>query len=357
MFWKNKNVFVTGHMGFKGGWLSLWLQQLGATVTGYGLPTPSQPTLFDAARVGEDMHSISGDVRNLENLKTSLQNSKSEVVFHLAAQSLVRPSYADPVSTFESNVMGTVNLLEAVRHSPTVRAVVIVTSDKCYENREWLWGYRENEAMGGFDPYSASKGAAEIVTSSYRRSFFHPEKYAEHGVAIASARAGNVIGGGDWGTEKLIPDIVRAFAKNELVSIRSPLATRPWQHALEALYGYMLLAEDLHAGPRFADAWNFGPGDDDTQPVSWIVAHMAELWGNGANWQQDARPAPHEATLLKLDSSKARTLLGWKPCLRLPDALDWTVSWYQAHGQGKDMKRTTLEQIQGYNALIDANKT
>lgn len=358
MFWTDKRVFVTGHTGFKGGWLSLWLTTLGAQVTGYSLQPPSTPNLFETARVVEDINSITGDVRNLEHLKSTMAATQPEVVFHLAAQSLVRQSYRHPVDTFATNVMGTVHVLEAIRTTPSVRVAVIVTSDKCYENREWARGYCETDALGGYDPYSASKGVAELVTAAYRCSFFSLETYAAHRVAVASVRAGNVIGGGDWGTEKLIPDLVRAFSQGEPALIRCPEATRPWQHALDALHGYMLLAERLWSDPSFADAWNFGPLDDDTQPVTWIVERMTELWGDGARWEHDSQPAPHEASLLQLDSHKARSRLGWTPQLNLQTALAWTVEWYKENHIGRDMRAVTLKQIEQYKDLAGstANK-
>jgi CDP-glucose 4,6-dehydratase len=353
MFWMDKRVFVTGHTGFKGGWLSLYLESLGAKVTGYSMQPPSTPNLFETARVAERIHSFEGDIRNLEHLKSTMADTQPEVVFHLAAQPLVRQSYKHPVDTFATNVMGTVNVLEAVRLTPSVRVVVIVTSDKCYENREWDWGYRETDVLGGYDPYSASKGMAEIVTTAYRHSFLPLEQYAEHRVAVASVRAGNVVGGGDWSAERLIPDIVRAFTKGEPVLIRSPKAMRPWQHALDALRGYMMLAERMWSDPDFADAWNFGPSDDDTKPVMWLVERMTELWGDGTRWEYDSRPAPREATLLKLDSSKAQSRLGWTSKLNLLRVLEWTVSWYKESYVGRDMRAVTLKQIEQYKDLVE----
>jgi CDP-glucose 4,6-dehydratase len=352
MFWMDKRVLVTGHTGFKGSWLSLYLERLGTKVTGYSLQPPSTPNLFEIARVAEGIRSFEGDVRDLEHLKHRMADTQPEVVFHLAAQPLVRQSYQHSVDTFATNVMGTVNVLEAVRLTPSVRVVVIVTSDKCYENREWDWGYRETDALGGDDPYSASKGAAEIVTTAYRCSFFPLEKYTEHRVAVASVRAGNVIGGGDWSAERLIPDIVRAFNKGKPVLIRSPKAMRPWQHALDALHGYMTLAERMWSDSGFADAWNFGPSDDDTKPVTWIVERMTELWGDGAHWEYDSKPAAPEATLLKLDSSKARSRLGWTPKLNLLTVLEWTVLWYKENLKGRDMRAMTLKQIEQYKEFV-----
>lgn len=345
-FWHGKRVFLTGHTGFKGSWLALWLQSLGADVAGFALVPPSQPSLFERARVGDGMSSIIGDIRDREALAQEVAAHRPEIVIHLAAQALVRASYDDPVGTFATNVMGTVHLLDAVRRTPGVRAVVNVTSDKCYENREWLWGYRENEALGGHDPYSASKGCAEIVGSAWRRSFFPAASHAQHGVALASARAGNVIGGGDWARDRLLPDILAAFSGGRPVLIRHPAATRPWQHVLEPLAGYLMLAERLLTdGPAFADAWNFGPRDDDVWPVARIVAAMAERWGDGATWTQDAAPQVHEARELRLDCSKARQQLGWQPRWRLERGLDAIVDWHRADLAGADMNTFTLRQI------------
>ncbi|MBU1775020.1 MAG: CDP-glucose 4,6-dehydratase, partial [Gammaproteobacteria bacterium] len=295
-FWRGKKVFMTGHTGFKGGWLSLWLQSMGAQVTGFALLPPTIPSLFEVADVAQGMTSIIGDIREAESLAKAVREAAPEIVIHMAAQPLVRYSYANPVETYSTNVMGTVHLLEAVRQTPSVRAVVNVTSDKCYDNKEWVWGYRENEAMGGFDPYSNSKGCAELVASAYRNSFFNPEKYHEHKVALASVRAGNVIGGGDWAADRLIPDILRAISDNKPVVIRSPHAIRPWQHVLEPLSGYLLLAEKLYEqGIAYAEGWNFGPNDEDAKPVQWIVERLTEQWGDGASWLLDGGEHPHEA--------------------------------------------------------------
>jgi len=345
-FWKGKRVLITGHTGFKGSWLSLWLQRLGAEVCGYALSPPTEPSHFVLANVAEGMTSIVGDVRDFELFKRVVTEQRPEIVLHLAAQSVVRASYDDPRETYETNVMGTVNVLEAVRLCPGVRSVVNVTTDKCYENREWVWGYREDEPMGGHDPYSNSKGCSELVTSAFRASFFAAESYAKHGVALGSARAGNVIGGGDWTRDQLIPDVLRAFSKAEPVSLRSPGATRPWQFVLEPLSGYLLLAERLFKeGPAFAEGWNFGPVDDDAKPVQWLVENLAGRWGGGATWQLDARQHPHEAHFLKLDSSKARARLGWQPRIGLSDALAWVVDWYKAYSEGRPVRETTEEQI------------
>ena len=348
-FWSGKKVFLTGHTGFKGSWLSLWLQQLGAEVTGYALQPPTNPSLFEVANIAQGMRSIIGDIRDAEALNKAMRDAAPDIVIHMAAQPLVRYSYVNPVETYSTNVMGTVHLLEAVRQTPSVRAVVNVTSDKCYDNKEWVWGYRENEAMGGFDPYSNSKGCAELVTSAYRNSFFNPEKYADHRVALASGRAGNVIGGGDWADDRLIPDILRAISDNKPVVIRSPHAIRPWQHVLEPLSGYLLLAEKLYTqGVAYAEGWNFGPADEDAKPVQWIVEQLKQQWGEGASWQLDGGEHPHEAHYLKLDCSKAKMRLDWQPRWHLGHTLEMIVAWQQAWLAKKDMRSFTLKQIEQY---------
>lgn len=348
-FWRGKKVFLTGHTGFKGSWLSLWLQQLGAEVTGYALQPPTDPSLFEVANVAQGMTSIIGDIRDGAALGRAMREAAPDIVIHMAAQPLVRYSYVNPVETYSTNVMGTVHLLEAVRQTPSVRAVVNVTSDKCYDNKEWVWGYRENEAMGGFDPYSNSKGCAELVTSAYRNSFFNPAKYGEHRVALASGRAGNVIGGGDWAEDRLIPDILRAIGENRPVVIRSPHAIRPWQHVLEPLSGYLLLAQKLHEqGVSHAEGWNFGPGDEDAKPVQWIVERLTQQWGEGANWRFDEGDHPHEAHYLKLDCSKARMRLDWQPRWSLAHALEMIVVWQRAWLEKQDMRSFTLRQIEQY---------
>ena len=347
-FWAGRRVFLTGHTGFKGSWTALWLGQMGARVTGFALAPPTSPALFEVARVANGMTSIIGDIRDRDALERALVAADPEIVIHMAAQPLVRASYDDPVGTYATNVMGTVHLLDAVRRAPSVRAAVIVTTDKCYENREWVWGYREDEPMGGHDPYSNSKGCAELAVAAYRRSFFASAGPHGHRAAIASARAGNVIGGGDWATDRLIPDILRAVEKGEPVLIRNPLAIRPWQHVLEPVSGYLVLAQALWHDPGAADAWNFGPRDDDARPVQWIVERMCAAWGAGASWTHDATVQPHEARFLKLDISKARAGLGWSPRWSLADALGSIVAWHRAWLSGADMHDHCLHELERY---------
>lgn len=342
-FWQGKRVFVTGHTGFKGSWLALWLQQMGAVVKGYALTPPTQPSLFEVANVSNGMDSEIGDIRNLDQLKASMLAFNPDILIHMAAQPLVRLSYREPLETYDINVMGTAKVLEASRSCPNVKAIVSVTTDKCYENKEWVWGYREDEPMGGYDPYSSSKGCAELVTSAYRRSFL-----AESGVGLASARAGNVIGGGDWAEDRLIPDILRAFEKGQPVIIRNPASTRPWQHVLEPLSGYLVLAQALYDQPTaYAEGWNFGPFDEDAKPVSWILDQMVSKW-QGARWQLDAAAHPHEAGYLKLDISKAKARLHWQPTWRLGHTLDLIVDWHQAWLAGADMQQRCLAEITQY---------
>ena len=352
-FWKNRKVFVTGHTGFKGAWLSLWLKALGADVTGYALDPPTEPNLFEQARVAECVHSIHGDVRDLLHLQAAMAACAPDVVIHMAAQSVVRTSYEEPVDTYATNVMGTVHLMEAVRQLKRPCIVVNVTSDKCYDNREWVWGYRESDAMGGHDPYSNSKGCSELVTNAYRDSYFPPETLSRHGVAVASARAGNAIGGGDWTANQLIPDLIRAFLDRRPCRIRNPVAIRPWQFVLMPLHGYLLLCERLaEDGARFASGWNFGPAEADAKPVSWIADKLVSSWGEGASWAQDGTAHPAEAQLLRLDTSKARTLLNWHPVLQLDQSLLWIVEWYEAFQAGKDLQSLTRRQIERYEYLL-----
>ena len=351
-FWRGKRVLVTGHTGFKGGWLTLWLEAMGAKVWGYSLGPPTDPSFCALAGIEDSVKSNREDVRSLPGLKHCLEQTSPEIVFHLAAQALVRNSYQDPIDTYSTNVMGTANLLEAIRNGSSVRAVVIVTSDKCYENREWVWGYREDEPMGGYDPYSNSKACAELITAAFRSSFFHPGEYSQHHVAVASCRAGNVIGGGDWAKDRLLPDIVRAIIANQPVRIRNPNAIRPWQHVLEPLSGYLVLAKRLYEeGPKYSGGWNFGPWDHDARPVETVVEEVTRLWGAGAYWEKDDRDNPHEARYLKLDCSKAHSLLDWTPRLHIEIALAWTVEWYKAWRVGENMRSFSLKQIMSYTEI------
>ncbi|GAB6052323.1 CDP-glucose 4,6-dehydratase [Magnetospira thiophila] len=346
-FWQRRRVLVTGHTGFKGSWLALWLDLMGAEVRGFALAPPSEPNLFTLAGVQDCLEHVHGDLRDLESISRAVREFRPEVVLHLAAQALVRPSYDDPVGTFGSNIMGTVHLLDAVRQCDSVRAVVVVTSDKCYDNQEWDWGYREIDPMGGHDPYSSSKGCAELVAAAYRDSFFIPGGR----VALASARAGNVIGGGDWGLDRLVPDMVRAFASGETLRIRYPDAIRPWQHVLEPTSGYLLLAQHLVTdGAAFAQGWNFGPGPDSERPVRHLVERGVDLWGAGADWATENQPQPHEAHFLKLDTSKARGRLGWSPRLDLERSLTQTFQWYRAWRDGADLAALTRQQIKDFMA-------
>jgi|SRR5215813_1609685 len=352
-YWKGCNVFLTGHTGFKGSWLSLWLNSLGAKVTGYALKPPTQPNLFEQARVESVVRSIYGDIRDFQKLRGSLVECRPEVVIHMAAQSVVRRGYEDPIETYSSNVMGTAHLLEAIRQLKRPCVVINVTSDKCYANREWVWGYRENEPMGGRDPYSSSKGCAELVTTAYRESFFPPDALESHGVALASARAGNAVGGGDWTKDQLIPDLMRAFLAGHTCEIRNPSAIRPWQFVLEPLRGYLMLAERLFEGnPCFASGWNFGPANGDAKPVCWIADTVSRLWGDQAFWDQDSTVHPRESHFLKLDASKAKASLGWYPVLPLDQALEWIVEWYRAFQSTDDLGALTRQQIERYEALV-----
>lgn len=349
-FWKGKRVFLTGHTGFKGGWLSVWLASMGAKVTGYALAPNTSPNFYEVAKVESDLEqSHIADIRDLEKLQKAMSSAKPEIVIHMAAQPLVRYSYANPVETYATNVMGTVHALESIRSLDTVRATVVVTTDKCYENKEWTWGYRENEPMGGHDPYSNSKGCAELVTSAYLQSYFSPEKYAQHKVAIASARAGNVIGGGDWSEDRLIPDAIKAFEANKPLMIRNPLATRPWQHVLEPLSGYLVLAQALYReGAQFSGAWNFGPRDDDARSVKEVVNLLIKHWGSAASWHQDQSEQHHEAHSLKLDCSKARQYLNWNPKWSLEQAIDNISQWQRSYQRQNEMHEVSIKQITAY---------
>lgn len=347
-FWRGRRVLVTGHTGFKGSWLALWLTSLGAEVAGFSKNVPTTPSLYRLARVGDVVEAIEGDVRDYDAVRDAVRRVRPEVVVHMAAQSLVRRSFADPRETYETNVMGTVNLLEAIRAGGEVRVAVNVTSDKCYENTESPSGYREEQPMGGYDPYSSSKGAAELVTAAYRRSFFSDDDDATR---IASARAGNAIGGGDWSEDRLIPDLMRAALAGETLQVRNPDAVRPWQHVLDPLSGYLTLAQALWEKPEFASGWNFSPSEDDSQPVRWVIERIAERWAGAPAWEQDARAHPREAQLLTLDSSRARTLLGWQPEWDLATAVDAVVEWYEGYASGVDAGELTRAQIARFTAV------
>jgi CDP-glucose 4,6-dehydratase len=354
-FWRGRRVLVTGHTGFKGGWLALWLQSLGAEVSGLALAAPREG-FFNAVRLGEVMRSEEGDIRDCARVERAVREMRPQVIFHLAAQALVRASYRDPVGNYATNVMGTVHVLEAARQQAGVEAIVVVTSDKCYENLEWPWGYRETDPVGGHDPYSSSKACAEIIAAAYRRSYFGA---TPAGPALATARAGNVIGGGDWSEDRLVPDVLRAVAAGQAPEIRNPNATRPWQHVLEPLRGYLLLAQGLAqgskqgdaAGRSYAEAWNFGPDASAERTVDWVVGRLLEQVGSAVRWDPAAGTQPHEANLLKLDISKARAGLGWHPALPIGEALALTAAWYRQAQEGADMRKFTLGQIAAYAAL------
>ena len=352
-FWRGKRVFLTGHTGFKGSWLSLWLQSLGSEVTGYALPPPTSPNLYEVAEVAKGMTSIISDIRDLPTLQKAMLTANPDIVIHMAAQSLVRTSYAEPVETYATNVMGTVNVLESVRNTPSVKAVLVVTTDKCYENKEELQrAYHEHEPMGGHDPYSSSKACAELVTAAYRKSFLEKQ-----GIVAATARAGNVMGGGDWAADRLVPDILKAFEQNKVVKIRNPQSTRPWQHVLEPLSGYLTLTEHLFSqGSAYSEGWNFGPHEEDARPVQWIVEQLALSWGNDANWQLDLGQYPHEANYLKLDITKARSQLGWSPSWDFPTALQKITHWHRAWLRQENMKKLCLDQILQYSIAMQAKK-
>jgi len=351
--WQGRRVFLTGHTGFKGSWLALWLARLGAQIRGYALDPSTEPNLFNQASVSSVVEDVRGDVRDYAKLEASMVEFAPDVVFHLAAQPIVRRSYVDPVGTYGTNVMGTVHLMEAIRRTPSVRAAVCVTTDKCYQNQEWIWPYRETDPLGGYDPYASSKACAEIVSAAYRSSFFPTERLQEHHVGLATARAGNVMGGGDWSEDRLIPDLIRGFRSNQPVLIRRPNAIRPWQHVLDPLHGYLMLAQELLAQPaRFASAYNFGPSDEDIWPVERIATKLVRMWGDGASWIRDSVPSVHEDQVLRLDASKARVELGWKPRLGIEAALEWTTEWYRAWNQGDNMAEFTEKQIAEYGVRL-----
>ncbi len=350
-FWKGKRVFVTGHTGFKGSWLSLWLQSMGTNLTGYALAPRPEINMFDTTRVASGMHSIIGDIRDYGALSTAMMNAQPEIVLHLAAQPLVVQSFKDPVETYSTNVMGTVYVLEAVRSIPSVRAVVVITTDKCYENREWVWGYRETDNLGGYDPYSNSKACVELVCSAYRSSYFNLSDNSISGARLATARAGNVIGGGDWSENRILPDLIRAFATGTTANVRNPMAVRPWQHVLDPLYGYLMLAEQLFEnGADVSDAWNFGPASNDCRTVGWIADQLAYEWGDGANWSNQGSLPFHETNFLSLDCRKAELRLGWKPKWDIEKSLREVVSWYRAFLSGGDMRDLTMSQLRQFNS-------
>ena len=351
-FWKGKRVLITGHTGFKGSWLCLWLQSLYAKVYGYSTKPPTTPSLYEVAGVRDGLtESYEADVRDLKMLTEVFERHQPEIVFHMAAQPLVRYSYQNPIETYQTNVMGTLHLLEAIRRVGGVGAFINVTSDKCYENKEWIWPYRENEPLGGYDPYSNSKACSELVTAAYRDSFFNSEDYDRHRTAIATVRAGNVIGGGDWATDRLIPDIFSSFLQKKSVVIRMPHAIRPWQHVLDPLYGYLILAERLWLdGCQYAGAWNFGPNEEDSRTVEWIVERLSKMLDGNLIWEQESsNKNPHEAVYLKLDCSKSKSKLGWVPRWKLPCALERIVEWYRAYQADLDMKNICLDQIENYS--------
>jgi len=348
-FWKGKRVFLTGHTGFKGSWLSLWLCSLGAEVRGYALNPPTSPSLFNEAKIDTILDSQIADIRDQDILYESMTGFNPDILIHMAAQPLVRYSYDAPIETYEVNVIGTAKVLEVARSCPNLKAIVNITTDKCYENDDRSEGYKENDPMGGYDPYSSSKGCAELVASSYRRSFLQ-----DQGIGIASVRAGNVIGGGDWADDRLIPDILRSFEKNKPVVIRNPKATRPWQHVLEPLSGYLLLAQNLYKDQKkYAEGWNFGPNEKDVQPVDWILNKMISKWPN-SSWELDNNSSPHEADFLKLDISKAKSKLGWSPVWELSQTLEKIVSWHQAWLNKDDIQAVCLTEIEEYTR--DMNK-
>lgn len=351
-FWKDKKVLLTGHTGFKGSWLSIWLQNLGVNLVGFSKSVPTQPSLFELANVKDGMTSIVGDISNFSHLQDIIKEHKPEIVIHMAAQSLVLQSYNDPMETYATNVMGTVNLLEAVRRTGSVRVIINVTSDKCYENKGLERAYHEGDPMGGYDPYSNSKGCAELITSAFRSSFFNPTTYTKHKIALASVRAGNVVGGGDWAMDRLIPDIMRGILEHTTIKIRKPYAIRSWQYILDPLSGYLLLSEKLWSdGSKYAEGWNFGPPDDDIKPVSWVIEKLGEYWGQRVSWESDGENYLHEADYLRLDCSKAKTKLGWFPKTNLELALQWTVEWYKQYEQKNDIRKFTEQQIRKFSLL------
>jgi CDP-glucose 4,6-dehydratase len=351
-FWKNKKILLTGHTGFKGSWLSLWLQNMGADLIGFSNSIPTTPSLFELANVKDGMTSLVGDVCDLQQLNDTIKEFKPEIVVHMAAQSLVLKSYQNPLETYSTNIMGVVNILEAIRMAGNIRVCIIVTSDKCYENKGLERGYNEDDPMGGYDPYSSSKGCAELVTNSFRNSFFNASKFNEPKTAIASVRAGNVIGGGDWASDRLIPDIMNGALQNKTIRIRNPDSVRPWQFVLEPLYGYLMLIEKLwNDAPLYSGGWNFGPDNDDVKPVSWIVDTISQLWGKNISWELDHQNSQHEAKSLLLNCTKAKTKLGWKPKTDIKLALQLVIDWYKKLENKANIREFTEQQIKYYNSL------
>lgn len=353
-FWLDKTVLITGHTGFVGSWTSMCLLMLGAKLIGYSLPPPIKPSFFEAVGLSRKMVSIEADIRDFDYLLSVLREYKPEIIIHLAAQPLVRESYNDPVLTYSTNVLGTVNLLEAVRLTDSTKVALNVTTDKCYENKEWVWGYRENDRLGGHDPYSSSKACSELVTQAYRDSFFILKDLNTHQVAVSTARAGNIIGGGDWANDRLIPDCIKALIENKKIIIRYPKAIRPWQHALEPIYGYLLLVEKLYKNrSEYSNSWNFGPDESDAKSVEWVVEYIANLWGDLASWGVDTNDNLHETTTLKLDCSKARSQLGWEPMWNIKTALERTVEWYKVYYERPQKSREVTQlQISEYFGLV-----
>lgn len=346
-FWKNKTVLLTGHTGFKGSWLTIWLNQMGAKVIGYSKPAPTSPSLFEASKIAHSITHIEGDICDLEKLKSVVKQHKPEIVLHMAAQALVRESYDNPIETYMVNVIGTANVLEAIRGCEETKVFVGITTDKCYKKQEGPWGYKETDPLGGNDPYASSKAGSELVIHSYRKSFF-----SKTNTAVASVRAGNVIGGGDWAKDRIIPDIMRAFQSGEMLHIRNPHAVRPWQFVMEPIRGYLMLAEKLWDEPeKYAEGWNFGPNEESSQEVGYIVKKLANQWEGETNWKLDTLENPPEDAFLRLDSSKARWGLGWKPMVHLDECLDWITEWYQHQHQGKDVLEKTVEQLARYEKI------
>ena len=351
-FWKNKKVLLTGHTGFKGSWLSIWLKKLGVELVGFSKDIPTKPSLFEIAKVSEGMTSITGNIEDFTAIQKVLKENKPEIVIHMAAQSLVRKSYEEPINTFATNVMGTVNLLQAVKTTGSTLVLINITSDKCYENKGTEKAFSENSPMGGYDPYSSSKGCAELVTSSFRDSFFNLKEFERHGCSLSSVRSGNVIGGGDWAKDRLIPDIMNSISKRIPTQIRNTRSIRPWQFVLEPLFGYLILAQRMwEEGKEFSEPWNFGPDETDCKSVKWILEKISKEWDDGFSWKEDTRDNPHEAEMLKLDCNKAKKRLGWKTKLDVNETIEWTVNWYKEYFKNSDMKEYTENQIDKFMSL------